>query len=318
MTAALSLVADIGGTNTRVALCDAGGLRKDSTRRFRNVAHDGLDAVLRAYLAEAGSPDLHGVCVALAGPVRDGEGRLTNLDWRITTDGLAGATGAVRAALLNDLQAQGHALGRIAAADTRAILDRPAQPGRTQLVVGVGTGFNAAPVHDAPGGRLVAASECGHVSLPVASPEAARLAAWLARRHGFAAVEEALSGRGLEHIDAWLAEEEGAPATGSAAEVMQALENGAPRATRAVQHFVQLLGRVTGDLALVHLPFGGLWLAGGVARSLAPHFERFGFADAFSDKGRFSGFMDQFPVAVIEDDYAALSGCAAFLAEGSA
>ena len=70
-----------------------------------------------------------------------------------------------------------------------------------------------------------------------------------------------------------------------------------------------LLGRVAGDLALVHLPFQGLYLIGGVARAFSPYFAK-GFTTAFRDKGRFSDFMDDFPVYIIEDDYAALEGCA--------
>ena len=38
-----------------------------------------------------------------------------------------------------------------------------------------------------------------------------------------------------------------------------------------------------------------------------------GFARAFRDKGRFSSFMESFSVHVIEDDYAALTGCAVYL-----
>ena len=38
------------------------------------------------------------------------------------------------------------------------------------------------------------------------------------------------------------------------------------------------------------------------------------YADAMRDKGRFAGFMKNFPVHVIEDDYAALTGCAHHLA----
>jgi glucokinase len=73
---------------------------------------------------------------------------------------------------------------------------------------------------------------------------------------------------------------------------------------------VRLLGTVVGNLSLIHLPFGGVWLIGGVARAFTPYMERFGFAEAFRDKGRFEAFMRDFSVSVIEDDYAALTGCA--------
>jgi glucokinase len=84
-------------------------------------------------------------------------------------------------------------------------------------------------------------------------------------------------------------------------------------ATQAARILTRMLGAVAGNLALIQLPFGGVYLVGGVARSLAPYLERFGFAAAFRDKGRFSDFMHGFGVGVIEDDYAALTGCAAHL-----
>jgi glucokinase len=74
-----------------------------------------------------------------------------------------------------------------------------------------------------------------------------------------------------------------------------------------------MLGAVSGDLALTTLPFGGVWLVGGLARAFAPYLLSMGFVQAFRDKGRFSGFMEQFGVEVVEDDSAALTGCAAHL-----
>ncbi len=78
--------------------------------------------------------------------------------------------------------------------------------------------------------------------------------------------------------------------------------------------FVRILGTVAGNLSLIQLPFGGVYLIGGVARAMTPHLDRFGFDAAFRDKGRFAGFMGNFSVSVIEDDFAALIGCAGYLA----
>jgi len=66
---------------------------------------------------------------------------------------------------------------------------------------------------------------------------------------------------------------------------------------------------------LIQLPFGGVYLVGGVARAFAPFLNDYGFGDAFRDKGRFAGFMNNFPVHVVEDDYAALTGSAAHLVD---
>jgi len=322
MTPAPALVADIGGTNTRLALAEGARLRPGSIRRFRNAGFPGIEAVIESYLAEAGlaadGRALSGVCMAAAGMVQDNAVTMTNLNWVITGEGLARATGCAGALLLNDLQAQGHALDHLPEGNmTRVLVPAHPVPERaTQLVIGVGTGFNAAPVHRTPAGaRMVVASESGHVGLPASDAQGLRLAAHVARHHGFASVEDVLSGRGLGHVDAWLADEAGAPGTErDSAALMAALAEGEPRAEAAAQVFVRTLGAVAGDLALIHLPYGGIYLAGGIARAFAPYLARFRFAESFCAKGRFSGFVAQFPVAVIEDDYAALIGCAACLA----
>jgi glucokinase len=302
-----ALVADTGGTNTRVALADGTRLLPETVKRYANAEHASLAAVLERFIADQGG-------------VRDGRGQLTNLDWEFDEETVAKATKAERVAVVNDLQAQGHALGHLGDGALAPVLAGPAhRPGASRLVIGVGTGFNAAPVHEGGYGRLVAAAEAGHVTLPVRTAADLRLAEYLAREHGFATVEDALSGRGLGHLYGWLGEEAGDPCTASAAEIMAALQDGSdPRAEAAARAFVGLLGAVAGDLALLMLPFGGIYLAGGVARAFVPWLDRFGFAAAFRDKGRFAEFMDSFAVHVIEDDFAALHGLAHHLARPSA
>ncbi len=315
----LLLVADIGGTNTRVALSDGRALREASIRRYRNAEFAGLEPILRRYLQEAGVDDCDGACVAAAGPVRDGVATMTNLDWTIDGANLARATKAEHVAILNDLQAQGHALGHIAAENLAVIVPRlesaDAGPMAAKLVIGVGTGFNAAPVHETAGGRLVAASECGHVNMPIRSAADLRLAQFVESVHGFPGVEEVLSGRGLERLYAFVSQEAGAPAEATAAEIAAALSDGGV-AEATGRLFARLLGSEAGNLALIHLPFGGIYLCGGVARAFTADLARLGFAEAFRDKGRFAGFMQNFGVSVIEDDYAALTGCAAYLMMG--
>lgn len=313
-----NLVADIGGTNTRVALAKGAQLLTETVTKYSNAEHAGLEDVLRAFMAAQGGRDCNGACVALAGPVRDGRGTMTNLDWQLDEATLARAAGAQTACLLNDLQAQGHALGHLPqgavtqlVAPERAAADAAA----AKLVVGVGTGFNIAPVHETPMGRYVPASESGHVSLPAHNETELRLAHFLEDHHGFPAVEDMLSGRGLSRVYTWLAAEAGTPRESSAAQIMQRFEDGSDAiAADATGMFVRMLGKVTGDLALIHLPFGGVFFAGGVARALSGHFGALGFVDAFRDKGRFAGFMGNFEVGVIEDDFAALTGCATYLA----
>jgi glucokinase len=312
MTDDLYLLADVGGTNTRVALSRGAQVLPDSVRRYANRDFVNLAPVLERYRHDQCGAEPVGACVCVAGPVSGGSGRLTNLDWSIDEARLSQATGAQTCAILNDLQAQGHALGHLPADQCQPVVEAPQVAG-SRLVIGIGTGFNAAPVHDAPGGRFVPPCEAGHANLPVRTEADLRLATFVSTAHGFPAIEDVLSGRGLERIYGWLSHEAGATEEFTAAEIMARAETD-PRAEATLRHFIRMMGTVAGNLSLIHLPLGGVYLVGGVARAMGPHLQAMGFAEAFRDKGRFSGFMANFPVTLVTDDFAALTGCAAFLA----
>ncbi|MEO0665969.1 MAG: glucokinase, partial [Pseudomonadota bacterium] len=254
-------------------------------------------------------------CVAIAGPVRDGVGTLTNLNWTIDKEMLRRATQAETVAVLNDLQAPGHALGHIDPANLTTIIDAPeASPNAARLVINIGTGFNVAVVYETDTGRYVPPAEAGHANLPIRTEADLRLCKFVETSHGFPAVEDLLSGRGLERAYAFLAREAGNPAEKSSQAIMAALEDGSdPLAEDAARMFVRLFGTVAGNLSLIFLPFGGVSLVGGMAKAMKPYYSRFGFEAAFRDKGRFAGFMGNFGVTVVEDDFAPLTGCAAHI-----
>ncbi|MBC7736982.1 MAG: ROK family protein [Candidatus Saccharibacteria bacterium] len=315
-----ALLADIGGTNTRVALADGPKVRPNTIAKFSNAEFSSLEPILTRYLSEAGIAQVEGACVAAAGPVRQGVAEMTNLNWSIDHAMLTRATGARKVAILNDLQAQGQALGHIAPENLRSVVAASSVPNASMLVVGLGTGVNAAPVHNTPWGRVVPPSECGHVSMPIRNELDLRLAHFIethgAHAHGFAGVEDVLAGRGIEHLYAFTTHSNGSPTTKSSAEIMADLAAGDAVAVQTARLYTRLLGSVLGNLALTHLPYGGIFLIGGMSRAMTAHLAPMGLADAICDKGRFASFLRAFPVWVVEDDYAALTGCAAYLANG--
>jgi len=302
------LVADIGGTHTRLALADGGELRPGSIRRYQNADYPAFESLLAPFLRDNAVSGCAGVCLAVAGPVRDDTVRMTNLGWVLTRAALAAQTGCDRVYFLNDLQAQGHALDVLDKGRQRALLPGPAASGATRLVVGIGTGFNAAPVHSTTRGLFVPPSECGHIHLPGHDADEAALAGWLITRHGIATVEEALCGRGLAAIHQHLGHGTATPEA-----LVEAIAAGAPDARQTGALYAKVLGRVLADLALIHLPLGGIWLIGGTARAIGPHLAGFGLARHFRAMGRYAALMEAFSIHLIEDDYAALAGCAAWL-----
>jgi glucokinase len=302
------LVADVGGTNTRVALAQGRALIEGATQRFRNAEFDGLEAVLRAYLARHPVTPAR-AAIALAGPVQGDRAEMTNLGWHVQAPALAQASGIGHIALLNDLQAQGHAMPYLAQSHLRMVRGAAPQPG-TKLVIGLGTGVNAAPIYPLGAGHIVPPAEAGHIHLPLKGAEDYRLADWLTAQRGFASVEDVLSGAGLERLYAFHSPDHPQREAGA---IMAAIAAGDGQAQQVGRHYVRLLAQLCADLALTTLPFGGIYLIGGVARAFGPFLADFGFEQGFTAMGRFSEIVARFPVAIVEDDYAALSGCAAYL-----
>lgn len=176
------LLADIGGTHSRLALADESGPLDNTTRHYDNDTFVDLPALLQAYLAENGIRP-KAACIAMAGPVSARPPRLTNRDWIIDPDTLAPLLGS-RPILINDLEAlalslpsKPKSLPLIAAPDTR--------PNGQRLAIGIGTGMNVCPLlqdtHPMP-------TEYGQSPLP--APLAKALP-------GVRHVEELFSGRGL-------------------------------------------------------------------------------------------------------------------------
>ena len=278
------LVADVGGTNTRVALADASGVQP------------GTVAAL---------------CTAVAGPVRGERAKLTNFDWMIDAADLRAATGANPVHLINDLQAQGHALDDLPEGAVMPLFPgRPAPSEAPRLVLNLGTGCNVAAVHRVGGRLFVPAAESGHSDLPHATGRTGALLDHLRSLQPHLPVEAALSGPGLANIHAWISGTRRSPA-----EIVADYEAGAAEAHEALSLFARLLGTVAGGFALHHLPMGGLFLSGGTARAVAPHLAALDFLEAFVARGPYTGIVRAIPVSLITDDSFALSGCARYLAQ---
>lgn len=319
------LVADIGGTNTRIACTEGGRVVAASVRRYHNAGVLSFETLLARYLEDFGPLNISAACIAIAGPMLGDVVEVTNLDWQVDAHVIGRMAGVEKAAFINDLEALGYCLDDLPSTGKSVIFpgSGAVRPSLTRLVVGLGTGFNTAVVrketHKNPLGRLmVDASESGHISMPVRGESDLRLAQYARHAESYCSIEDVLSGRGLEAIYAWVASEAGASigTLKNGADITAAIAKGDdPLAEATMRHYTQILGAVLSDMTLAYLPFGGLYLAGGVARHLAPFFERFDLISAYTDKGRKSELMRDFSLTLIEDDYAALNGCAIYLGQ---
>ncbi len=309
----LHLAADVGGTNTRIALHDGQSLLGDTVRRIKNADHEALSDVVQHYVAQMGQPTVDTATVAMAGVVEDGKGYLTNGGWYFDTCALSEISGTKNCYLINDLAAQGYAVPQLNADLFQNILKgkEPDLSG-ARLVAGMGTGFNVAPIFATENGYMITQAEAGQTTLAAFNDEIADLVSWLrAQTNGFVSVEDVLSGRGLQNCYAY-ASKNWENRQHPAGQIVEAANNDDPIAAKTLSLFATTCGTVLGDLALQYLPLGGITLVGGVSRSVQPYLRGADFATAFRSKGRLSDYMKRFSVDLIADDNSALIGCIAF------
>ena len=277
------IVADVGGTNVRIALANSDGalssLRIAPVKDFPNFY-----VVLSQYIeALGGLTECEGIVVGGAGPVEDGRLKLTNGDWEIEWRALSTACAGLPARVVNDLEAVALAVPHLGEDDLAKLRPDTAPGQRARLVVNVGTGFGGALAVPAFDRWLTVPCEPGHMRLALDPDLAAKLKA------SAPSVENVLSG--LAFSTYWKRADDASQEP-------------------AWDEFGALLGQVCGDLVLATGAWGGLYLCGSVAQAWWQRNRFETFVKAFANKGPMSPRMENIFIAFISDATAPLKGLA--------
>ncbi len=290
-----NLVADIGGTNTRLGVVTNGELT-DLRKRPTGTLEDLLEA-FHALRDEIGT-NPQAVVAAGAGPVRNGTIRLTNANLDLSEAELAKATGASHTFVINDFTAAAWSVAEVTQKDVAVLQGHATPPAGTRLVVGPGTGLGVGALLFSEGHYHTVSGEGGHVGLyprhrdEVDIFEAARGIAPECFFGDSLALEAEmfLSGTGLPILyqAIGLAAGHVQTPTRSAKDILRdARDHSDPVAVKAARMFNTHLGALMGDMAVTLMPAGGVFLVGGVAEK---NRWLFGdeFREAFNGGGRFS------------------------------
>ena len=84
------------------------------------------------------------------------------------------------------------------------------------------------------------------------------------------------------------------------------------QAAETLSLFSTYLGRLAGDLALIFMARGGVYLAGGISQKIIPALKQGEFRAAFEDKAPHSALLSTIPTYVVTHSQAALAGLATF------
>jgi glucokinase len=296
------LCGDVGGTNSRLALWEAGALSEERT--YASTAWPSFDDPLDCWLAES-----HVVperaCFAVAGPVMEQRCVATNLPWIVDGPALTARLGCpVR--IINDFHAAARGVSLLGPEHLASLGGGEVLPGAPVAVLGAGTGLGEAVVV----GAEVVPGEGGHADFGPADERELGLARWLMARSGRASWEDVLCGRGLVNLSRYLAESRGEPPPawldgpdGPA----RVVEND----PEAVAWFCALYGAEAGNMALRVLARGGVYLCGGIAPRIVDRLRRSRFRARFEAKGKLGAAIRDIPAYVVLHPSLGLLGAAA-------
>lgn len=308
------LIADVGGTNVRFALlsdshAEPRMLPPAMTADFPDIA-TAIDEVVLAHTSLLPRTAV----LAVAAPVRGDEVHLTNADWVIRPEELMKALGLRDVVVINDFEALALALNSLSAADLEPIGGGMVDPMGAKVVLGPGTGLGVAGLVRAGNLWVPLPGEGGHVALGPEQDDEFLLWTAMEPERGRISAEAVLSGRGIVRLYRAVAATAGAAPRFSTPDEISAaaLSGGDEAAHRTLQVYCRILGRLAGDLALVFMATGGVYVGGGIAPRLVPFLRTSEFRRAFEAKAPHQAVLAQIPTWVITAEQPALIGLAAF------
>lgn len=319
------LVADVGGTNMRLAAANDGNIVKQTT--FETTGDMHLTDAVKSFVETVGSAPRF-VEVAAAGVIQDGYVTLTNANQQGFSEGdLTNSAGAQKARILNDFEAAAWSLVTADPKDLTlvqgalpAALQSPPQPTPPRLIIGPGTGLGVGTLAWAGNQPEVLQGEGGHVRIAPRNRDEVDLFAklaelWPETRMGdddslALEAEAIISGTGMPYLMAALEALEGrATSNMSAREIFEAAkETSDPLAEQAIDIFCHHLGAVAGDLALYISAYGGVFLTGGVLLKNTWLFDRPAFLAGFNQGGRHTRFRVNIPIYLYRNNNFGLQG----------
>lgn len=308
------LIGDIGGTNARFAVVVGAASEPRIFPIAQTADYATIDDAIRAVVHDASDLRPRSAVIAVAGPVESDEIALTNCPWIVRPKGMRATLGLEDVIVLNDFEAQALAVVALGPEHLEKIGGGAPQPEDARVVLGPGTGLGVAGLINFRGRWLPVPGEGGHMDIGPRTKRDFEVFPHIEPIEGRISGEQLLSGRGLVNIYRAIAIADGATtAFATPAEITAAALAGSdPMAEEALGLFVTCLGRTAGDLALVFMSRGGVYLTGGIAQKIVPALKSGAFRAAFEDKAPHGALMRDMPVYVIAHPLAALAGLAAF------
>ncbi len=305
------LVADVGGTNTRMALFDEQSRELQAAATYINRDYDSFEAVIAHWLAQLESAPPAQACIAVAAPPSDDQVAMINMDWSFSIADIARTFGFEKVRWINDFEANAYALPHLGDDDLVSIHHR-GTTGERLATVGPGTGLGGATVARVQGNVHVQAGEPGFMSLAAGSDYELALFNLIRQDHPDLYAELLVSGPGLLRLYQSVCQLENTDTivTTPGEVSTKAIAGDNTQCCTALDIFCALLGEVCGNFVLANGAYGGLFLAGGILPRMIPFLKRSTFHQRFTGKGAMQQHLEAIPIHVITTPWPGLIGAA--------
>jgi len=320
------LAGDIGGTKSRLAAFETEGNRLNCVveKIYPSKEHTGLSEIVADFVKTEGIP-ARSACFGVAGPVREGRSKISNLPWIIDSRELAAQLRLSRVGLINDLEAFAYGIDALESKDFVTISEGAPNAEGNMAVVSAGSGLGEAGLYWDGFRHHPFACEGGHTEFAPKNNVEVDLLKYLMSKYGHQHVsyERILSGPGVKNVyeflrDTKLEEEPGwlkealetskdAPALIS----QLATEDKAAICNRTLSLFISVFGSEAGNCALKFMATGGVFVAG-IAGKIVNKMKEGSFMDSFLDKGRMKDLLQAIPIKIVLNEDSGLYGAARF------
>jgi glucokinase len=323
ITPTINLVADIGGTNIRLATTDKyNNLNDIETYQCQNFPH--LSNVIYQYLSDKKLLNSRvNACLAIACPVDTDAISMTNLPWQFSQKQLKQDLKLHSLTLINDYTAIGMAIPLLNDQQKVKVGGGEAVAKKPIAVCGPGTGLGVANLVNIDDHWHCLGGEGGHTDFAPVDELDIQIFQQLKRNKQRISYEQLISGYGIEQIYQALVainQQTDNQSTGtdivklSAQEISsKAISGDCATCFQTLSQFCKVLGSFSGNLALTTGSVGGVYIAGGIVPRFVEFFKDSGFRERFETKGRMSYLNQNTPTYVITESQPGLLGAAAYI-----
>ncbi len=325
------LGADIGGTNTSIGVFSH-ALRPLLTLSFRTRETSPYAALKRAAtLAKAGGIHIRAACVSVAGPVGNNKVKLTNSPYSLSMQGIRKASGIGNVHIINDFEAAAYGIDLTSSSGLIPLSGSMPRKNALKAVIGAGTGLGKALLYYDLRGKMYRSlpSEEGHTQIIIANKEELALLEFIKKRKTWkretaAYWDDVRSGRGISMLYEYIIQKNsGHPLTKKESMTKQEIMKAGDKAAAISSHrkddrlcreafalFARFYARFARTTALSALPYGGLYIAGGIAAKNIDIFSSRAFKGEWENAGEMKPLLAKIPLFAVKDTALGVRGAA--------